>query len=77
MDVEERIRQARNLLDAGNEKAASRELTDAVVACDDGGQAMEIRRLADRGLEMAGRFGKARWREIARLADIHAAKART
>jgi hypothetical protein len=70
VDVAQRIQNGRNLLDAGNEKAANRELTDAVVECRDPRQAAEIRQLADRGLEMAGRLGKARWRELARLADL-------
>ena len=70
MDVAQRIQNGRNLLDAGNEKAANRELTDAVVECRDPRQASEIRQLAERGLEMTGRFGKGRWRELARIADL-------
>jgi hypothetical protein len=75
MTVEERIQHARELLDGGDEKGAARELTDAAVECREAGHAHEIRRLADRGLAIAGRFGKGRWKEVARLADLHAERA--
>jgi hypothetical protein len=73
IEIEERITRARKLLDQGDEKSAARELTDAVVLCRDPAQAVEIRQLADRGIDMAGRFGKSRWKEVQRLADVHGA----
>jgi hypothetical protein len=77
MSVASKIERGRELLDQGDEKAASRELTDAAVECWDPEQAMEIRRLADRGMEMAGRFGKSRWKEVARIADLHRSRVTT
>ena len=35
----------------------------------------EVRELAAQGLERAGRFGKGRWEEVIRIADLHPAKA--
>jgi hypothetical protein len=75
MTVATRIERGRKLLDEGKEKAAAQELTDAAVECRDAEQAMEIRQLADRGLAMAGRMGKSRWKEVARIADLHRARA--
>lgn len=73
MTVDERIAKARSLLESGDEKAAATELTDAAVECQDPARAREIRELADRGMAMAGRFGKGRWKEVARIADLHGA----
>jgi hypothetical protein len=77
MSVATRIERGKSLLDQGDEKNAARELTDAAVECWDPEQAMEIKKLADRGMEMAGRFGKSRWKEVARIADLHRSRATT
>jgi hypothetical protein len=77
MSVAAQIERGRTLLDQGKEKDAARELTDAAVECWDPEQAAEIRKLADRGMEMAGRFGKSRWKEVARIADLHRTRAVT
>ena len=70
MDVASMIERGRTLLDQGDLKKAATELTDAAIATRDVSQAREIRQLADRGLELSGRFGKGRWKEVARLADL-------
>lgn len=70
------IGKARQLLEEGHEKAAARELTEVVLATHDPAQLEEIRRLAEGGLERAGMFGKGRWREILRLADLRMEKAK-
>jgi hypothetical protein len=70
MDVASMIERGRTLLDQGELKKAATELTDAAIATRDVSQAREIRQLADRGMELSGRFGKARWKEVARLADL-------
>jgi hypothetical protein len=70
MDVASMIERGRTLLDQGDLKKAATELTDAAIATRDISQAREIRQLADRGMELSGRFGKARWKEVARLADL-------
>jgi hypothetical protein len=70
MDVASMIERGRMLLDQGDLKKAATELTDAAIATRDISQAREIRQLADRGMELSGRFGKARWKEVARLADL-------
>ena len=70
MDVASMIERGRTLLDQGDLKKAATELTDAAIATRDVEQAREIRQLADRGMELSGRFGKSRWKEVARLADL-------
>jgi hypothetical protein len=70
MDVTSMIERGRTLIDQGDLKKAATELTDAAIATRDISQAREIRQLADRGMELSGRFGKARWKEVARLADL-------
>ncbi len=70
MDVASMIERGRTLLDQGDLKKAATELTDAAIATRDVSQAREIRQLADRGLELSGRFGKARWKEVGRLAEL-------
>jgi hypothetical protein len=73
MEVAEMIAEARRQLSQGQEKDAARFLTDAVYQTRDPGVADEIRRLAIEGREHAGRFGKARWEEIIRLAELRRA----
>jgi hypothetical protein len=75
--VNERIRHAQALIASGDKKAAATELTDAAVECRDPIDAAEIRQLAEREMDAAGRFGKGRWKEIIRIADLHGAGAGT
>jgi hypothetical protein len=75
-DVQALVAQARNELAAGKDKQAARLLTDAAYHTHDPEIEREVRELAAQGLERAGRFGKGRWEEIVRIADLHAAKAK-
>jgi hypothetical protein len=59
-DVRALVAQARDELADGNDKQAARLLTDAAYHTHDP--------------ERAGRFGKGRWEEIIRIADLHAAR---
>jgi len=75
-DVQALVSQARGYLDAGEEKKAARLLTDAAYHTHDPNIEQQVRSLAQQGLERAGRFGKGRWEEIIRIADLHAAAGR-
>lgn len=75
MDVAAMIDEARRELAAGNGKQAARLLTEAVYATEDPAVESEIRSLAEEGKESAGLFGKSRWDEIIRLADLRREKA--
>jgi len=75
-DVRALVRQAREQLAAGEDKEAARLLTDAAYHTHDPEIERDVRELAAEGRERAGRFGKGRWDEIIRIADLHAAKAR-
>jgi hypothetical protein len=68
------VEQAQAELAAGNEKQAARLLTDAAYHTHDAEIERQVRDLAVQGLEQAGRFGKGRWEEIIRIADLHVAK---
>jgi len=70
MDTAQMIERGRTLIDQGDLKKAATELTDAAIRTRDVEEAREIRQLADRGLELSGRFGKGRWKEVQRLADL-------
>ena len=70
MDVTATIHEAREQLAAGKEKQAARLLTDAAYATHDPDLERQIRELALRGRDTAGRFGKSRWDEIIRVADL-------
>jgi hypothetical protein len=70
-DVQALVAQARNDLGAGKDKEAARLLTDAAYHTHDPQVEREVRELAAQGLERAGRFGKGRWQEIIRIADLH------
>jgi hypothetical protein len=70
MDVVATIEEARRELEAGHEKQAARLLTDAAYATHDAGLEEQIRLLAAKGREGAGMFGKGRWDEIIRVADV-------
>lgn len=74
MNVPEAIDEARRELAAGHDKEAARLLTDAVYATHDPSLEADIRKLAEEGREHAGRFGKGRWEEIIRIAELRAAK---
>ncbi len=75
-DVVALVKQARDELNAGNDKEAARLLTDAAYHTHDPEIERDVRELAAQGRERAGRFGKGRWDEIIRIADLHAAQAR-
>ena len=74
MDVTQTIEEARREFAAGHEKEAARMLTDAAYATHDPELERKIRELAEEGREHAGRFGKGRWEEIIRVAELRAAK---
>jgi hypothetical protein len=74
MDVVATIEEARRELQAGRDKQAARLLTDAAYATHDPELESKIRDLAMQGRDDAGRFGKGRWEEIIRIADIRGGK---
>ena len=76
MNVELMIERGRTEIDQGELKKAATDLTDAAIATRDVDQAREIRQLADRGMELSGRFGKSRWKEVKRLADLRVSRER-
>jgi hypothetical protein len=69
-DVAETIEEARRELAAGHDKQAARLLTDAAYGTHDSGLEEKIRELALQGRSTAGLFGKGRWDEIIRIADL-------
>ncbi len=71
-DVQALVTKARDQLAAGDDKGAARLLTDAAYHTHDPEIEQQVRELAAQGLERAGRFGKGRWGEIIRIADLHA-----
>lgn len=73
MEVKEIIEQARRELDAGHGKTAARLLTEAAYGTHDAAFESEIRSLALEGRQSAGLFGKSRWDEIIRIADLRSA----
>jgi len=75
-DVRALVAQARDALAAGDDKHAARLLTDAAYHTHDPAIEREVRELSSQGLDRAGMFGKGRWKEIIRIADLHSAKAR-
>jgi hypothetical protein len=77
MDVNATIVEARRKLEADDNKDAARLLTEAAYATRDPALVAEIRKLAEEGREGAGMFGKGRWDEIIRIADLRASKAAT
>ncbi|MFZ0377975.1 MAG: hypothetical protein WCD11_23345 [Solirubrobacteraceae bacterium] len=66
------VTEARGCLAAGDDKKAASLLTDAAYGTHDPEIEQQVRDLAAQGLERAGRFGKGRWKEIIRIADLHA-----
>lgn len=73
MDVTATIEEARRELAAGHDKQAARLLTDAAYATHDPEVERQIRELAVQGRDQAGRFGKGRWDEIIRIAELRGA----
>jgi hypothetical protein len=74
MNVAESIAEARRELAAGHGKEAGRLLSEAVYETHDPEQERQIRTLAVEGREGTGRFGKGRWDEIIRIAELRGAK---
>lgn len=74
MDVAGSIAEARRELAAGHDKEAARLLTDAVYRTHDPNDERQIRDLAEQGRERAGRFGRGRWDEIIRVAELRGAR---
>jgi hypothetical protein len=74
-NVQALVTKARGQLAAGNDKEAARLLTDAAYHTHDPEIEKQVRELAAQGLEHAGRFGKGRWEEIIRIADLRAQRA--
>lgn len=74
MDVSATIEEARRELAAGHDKQAARLLTDAAYATHDPEVERQIRELAVQGRDQAGRFGKGRWDEIIRVAELRGAR---
>jgi hypothetical protein len=70
-DVQALLTEARDGLAAGKDKEAARLLTDAAYHTHDPEIEQQVRQLASQGLDRAGRFGKGRWEEIIRIADLH------
>jgi hypothetical protein len=72
-DVNALVADARRALAEGHDKEAARHLTDAAYHTHDPEIERQVRELAQQGRERAGLFGKGRWDEIIRIADLHAA----
>lgn len=70
MDPEKAIEEAKRLLEAGKDKKAAQLLTDAAYRTHDPELERRIRDLAIQGREKAGFFGKGRWNEIIRIAEL-------
>jgi hypothetical protein len=73
MDVVGTIEHAQRELAAGRNKEAARLLTDAAFETHDAALERRIRDLAVEGRSSAGLFGKGRWDEIIRIADLRGA----
>jgi hypothetical protein len=74
-DVHSLLTSARDNLAAGDNKTAARLLTDAAYHTHDPLIEQQVRELAAQGLERAGLFGKGRWQEIIRIAELRAQRA--
>lgn len=68
--VQDLVTKARENLAAGDDKEAARLLTDAAYHTHDPQIGRQVRELAAQGLDRAGMFGKGRWREIIRIAEL-------
>jgi hypothetical protein len=71
-NAEALVTKARDHLATGDDKEAARLLTDAAYSTHDPEIEQQVRELAAQGLNRAGRFGKGRWTEIIRIADLRA-----
>jgi hypothetical protein len=69
-DVRALLQKARDDLTAGRDKDAAYALTDAAYHTHDPAVEREVRELAKLGRDRAGLFGKGRWDEIIRIADL-------
>ncbi len=69
-NVQGLVSRARDELAGGDNKEAARLLTEAAYHTHDPEIEQQVRELAAQGLERAGRFGKGRWQEIIRIADL-------
>ena len=74
-NVQTLVTQARDCLEAGDNKHAARLLTDAAYRTNDPEIEGQVRELAEQGLERAGRLNRGRWAEIIRIADLRAQRA--
>jgi hypothetical protein len=72
-EVQSLVTKARDHLASHDDKQAARLLTDAVYQTHDPEVEQQVRDLATQGLERAGVFGKGRWKEIIRIADMRLA----
>jgi hypothetical protein len=75
LNVQGLVTEARDHLAAGDHKEAARLLTDAAYHTHDPEIEQHVRDLAAQELERAGRFGKGRWREIIRIAELRTQRA--
>jgi hypothetical protein len=73
MDVVQTIETAKKEMAAGHDKQAARLLTDAAFETHDPEIERQIRELAVEGRSSAGMFGKGRWDEIIRVAELRGA----
>ena len=73
MDVVQTIETAKKEMAAGHDKQAARLLTDAAFETHDPDLERQIRELAVEGRSSAGMFGKGRWDEIIRVAELRGA----
>jgi hypothetical protein len=74
VNVTEQIEAARRELAAGNKTNAARILTEAAYHTHDADVERTIRDLALEGRSKAGFFGKGRWDEIIRIAELRGGK---
>ena len=74
MNVAQSIAEARRELAAGHGKEVARLLSEAVYETHDPELEKQIRALALEARVGAGRFGKGRWDEIVRIAELLGAK---
>ncbi len=73
MDVVQTIEAAKKEMAEGHDKQAARLLTDAAFETHDPDLERQIRELAVAGRSSAGMFGKGRWDEIIRVAELRGA----
>jgi PHD/YefM family antitoxin component YafN of YafNO toxin-antitoxin module len=74
MTVTDTIDKARHELLDGRNKQAAVLLSEAAYQTHDPQLEDQIRDLAEQGLASAGLFGKGRWKEIIRIAELRGAR---